>query len=718
MSQAGGPTQPTFRRLDVWITLLGILGLILFLAFYDQAFPSATIQLTLSQSEIIEHSRNYFLDRGYDLRGYDSALAFEQASGASVYLQRTLGIAETNRLVAAERLPIWYWHVRWFRPLQKEEFSLWLAPDGAVVGLSHSIMEDVPGASLSQEEARAVAEDYLESDRPWSLERWEPVTASTRDQPGGRADHHFEWKSRDFDVGESELRLAVDVQGDEVGGYDYWLKVPEAFQRQFSEQANRAGFFSNLSSTVGDSIFSLAALFAYLLALRQGVLQWHSGLAPALAVSLVSVLAGLNGLPLAKSWYGTTQDYTMFWLNQVIGVLYSAGFNGLMFLILWSGARRLGKTVWPRQDKVLPRAAGRWVVLARSSWRGLMLGGLMAGYVVAFYLVATRLFGGWRPMGSPYTSAFATPLPFLVPLRSGAIPAAWEELTFRLIGISLVLWLTRRRPLALWVPAALWAFAHLSYVRDPFYLRGIELLIPAVFLLGLPFLRFDLTTSIVAHFAYNAGLTALPLLRSGEPRFTASGCLVIGTMMAPVIPGMVQGLRRRLRGERISIPLPQVAVANAEDAAQLAAMPVEDVSWAELLADQRAAVLCLRCGEELVGAAAGRVQEDGTAAVSTVYVAPRWRRQYWGSKLVHELSLVLQERGAERLTATLKTKDRVATIFWSSQGWQPSVQVFHRSLAAPARPAFREAISRLRSRLRRPGTAGSEDADAQLQDAD
>jgi GNAT superfamily N-acetyltransferase len=718
VSQDGRPTQPAFRRLDVWFTLLGILGLILFLAFYDQAFPSAAIELTLSQGEIIERSRSYFWDRGYDLRGYESALAFQQASWASVYLQRTLGIAATNRLVAEERLPIWYWHVRWFRPLQKEEFSLWLAPDGEVVGLSHSIMEDVPGASLSQEEARTVAEDYVESDRQWSLERWEPVTASTREQPSGRTDHHFEWKSRDFAVGESELRLAVDVQGDEVGGYDYWLKVPEAFRRRFSEQANRASFFSDLSSTVGDGIFGLAALFAYLLALRRGVLQWHSGLGPALAVGLVSMLAGLNRLPLAKSWYGTTQDYTMFWVNRVIGVLYSAGFNGVMILVLWAGGQRLSKAVWPRQDKVLPRGVDRWAVLARSGWRGLMLGGLMAGYVVAFYLVATRLLGGWTPMGSPYTSAFATPLPFLDPLRSGAIPAAWEELTFRLIGISLLLWVTRRRPLALLVPAALWAFAHLSYVRDPFYLRGIELLIPAVFLLGLSFLRFDLTTSIVAHFAYNAGLTALPLLRSGEPRFVASGWVVIATMMAPVIPGVVQELRRRLRGQRISVPLPQFALANVEDADQLAALPVQDVSWAELLADQRAAVLCLRSGEELVGAAAGRVQADGTARIWTIYVAPTWRRQYWGSKLVHELSLALRERGAERLTATLRTKDRAATIFWSNQGWQPAVQVFHRSLAVPAQPAWREAISRLRSRLRRPGTAGSDDEDAQLQDVD
>lgn len=52
-------TQPTSRRLDILITLLGLLGLALFLAFYDGAFPSAAIDLELSRAEITQRAQAY-----------------------------------------------------------------------------------------------------------------------------------------------------------------------------------------------------------------------------------------------------------------------------------------------------------------------------------------------------------------------------------------------------------------------------------------------------------------------------------------------------------------------------------------------------------------------------------------------------------------------------------------------------------------------------------
>ncbi len=131
--------RSTSWRLDLLITLLGLLGLFLFLAFYDQAFPSAAIELELSRSEITQRAQTYLATRGYNPDGYEFALSFQEDGWASAYLQQTLGIAETNRLIQTERLPIWTWRACWFHPLQKEEFSVLLLPDGQVVGFVHSL---------------------------------------------------------------------------------------------------------------------------------------------------------------------------------------------------------------------------------------------------------------------------------------------------------------------------------------------------------------------------------------------------------------------------------------------------------------------------------------------------------------------------------------------------------------------------------------------------
>ena len=710
-------TQPTSRRLDILITLLGLLGLALFLVFYDGAFPSAAIDLELSRAEITQRARAYLQTQGYEIEDYESALTFTGDSWASYYLQRTLGIPETNRLIRETQVPVWYWHARWFRPLQKEEFQVYLAPDGQVVALFHTLLEDAPGASLSQEEARTLAQDYLRQDRGWDLENWEEISASSKDRPGGRTDHNFEWQRRDWNVGESELRLAVTVQGDEVGRYNYWLKVPETFQRDFAQQRSVARFINGLSFDVSFGLFGLILLLAFWKARWQIPKSFSAALGPALAVSAVIVLANLNELPLTKAWYNTTQEYALFWLNRVYSILFAAAFNGAFVFVLWYLGRWMSKQVWPRQDRILPRRGDRWHLLARSGWRGLMLGLMMAGYVVLFYLVTTQFLGGWTPMSPDYSSAYATPLPFLGALETGLLPAMWEELMFRLLGISAVLWLTRSftrlpepacRFLALLVPGALWGFAHLSYIRDPFYLRGIELTLAAVLLEGLFFLRFDLTTTIVAHFVYNAGLGALPLLRSGEPYFVASGLVVIATMLAPMIPNAVQEIRRKLRGERRDVVPPRIRSGDRADLEPLATFPIAGLDWGALLDDPQAVVLCLQAGREIVGLAAGRaVNETGTEShVLAVYVAPPWRRRYWGSELVEMLRTRLQERGAESVQAKMSVDDKVGIRFVISQGWKPAVVVFDWPPEAPSLPSWRGVLRRIGRTMRKARAQG------------
>lgn len=688
--------NPTWR-LDGLVTVLGILGLVLFLAFYDQAFPSAALELELSRAQIAQRASGYMASLGHDLSGYEFVLTFDEAWIESVYLQHTLGIPETNRLARQENLPLWLWEARWFKPLQKEEFYLSLMPDGQVVALTHSVMEDAPGPDIPQNEARALAKAYLAEDPAWDLSNWEEVTASTDLMPGGRSDHHFEWKRTDWKVGESELRLAVDILGDGVGGYGYWLEVPEKFLRRFSEQRNRAGFISNLSFYLSMGLFGFVTLVYYMLGHRRGVFSWHEGMTVGLAVAGVSLLDDLNWLPLSKAWYGTTQDYALFWINRLIGISSSFAFVAVEFTLLWAGGRYLARKIWPRQDKLLPRSRDPWIALSRSAWRGLMVAGLGGGYIVLFYLVATRVLGGWSPMESPNVNLYATPLPCLSPLAIGILPAVSEEILARLVGIGVVLALTRRRWLALLIPGALWAFAHLSYVRDPIYLRGVELTIEAL-LYGFVFLRFDLMTTIVAHLAFNAGLTALPLLRSGQPYFVANGALVVAGLLVPVIPGVAKTLRQRLRG-MAAMPLPTIRPATGEDLPGLSGLGVEDVNWTAWLADRSATVLRLCVGDRIVGATAGHVGPGGVGQVSVLFVAPEWRRRYWGSRLIAALSKAIQAQGAHVLQATGLSRDWPLARFWDAQGWKPTTTTYAHIFGSRPDRELSAMMERVRHRL-------------------
>jgi membrane protease YdiL (CAAX protease family)/GNAT superfamily N-acetyltransferase len=670
------------RRFDVLLTLFGLLGIALFLLLYDAAFPDAAIDLTLSRDQIAQRANAYLKLQGYDVDGYEFVVDFNQSSWASIYLQRTLGVAETNRLVKAERLPIWTWNARWFKPQQQEEFSLELMPDGEVIGFSHTIPESAPGAALDQDEARAIAEKYLTVDRQLNLSDLEETSASSNELPSGRVDHHFEWKRRNFTAGDGDLRRAISVQGDRVGSYAYWLRVPEAFQRDFSAQRNIAGYINSTAFFTGFALFTAIAFGTLIIGGLRGTIEWRKALFPALLVGGIALLSGLNYLPLYKANYSTTNNYVLFWLGNIVNILFNAVYEFVFVAVLWLGGTYLARQRWPRQSKILPRG-DKWLTRSLYGWRGLMLGGVSFGYVTLFYLIAVRFFNGWTPLDAPGGYAVATPFPFLGPLAIGIIPATTEELMFRLVGVTAILLALKKRWLALLIPGALWAFAHTGYLTDPIILRGVELTIEAV-LLGLFFLRFGVFITIMSHFVYNAGLGALPLLRSSDPYLVLSGLIVIAAMFAPIIPGVIVWLRRRAH-PIAPVATPQIDLATVDDVDRLTALAIENTDWSTLLNDPAVIVVCARTSPQIVGVAAGKIDDD-TTRILTTYVDPQWRRQYLGSELIDRLMAVLCERGAKSVQATVAARDDRGIGFFASQGWRQRVRVYSRSLLPEEKP--------------------------------
>ena len=69
---------------------------------------------------------------------------------------------------------------------------------GAVVGFSHSLDEDAPGASLELAEAQQLAEQFLVEQIKLDLANWEAGRSISKQMPGGRTDHFFEWKRHEF----------------------------------------------------------------------------------------------------------------------------------------------------------------------------------------------------------------------------------------------------------------------------------------------------------------------------------------------------------------------------------------------------------------------------------------------------------------------------------------------------------------------------------------
>ncbi len=682
-------TQKTPLWVEILITALGIIGAIVFITLNQQALPDASINLEYSRPQITEIAAKSLQALGFSAQDYHYVLSFTENRMSSFFLQQTLGVEQSNQKISAEKLPIYAWRARWFKPLQKEEYAVRLSTEGDLVGFAHTIPEDAPGTNVSIAEAQVLAENFLNANTGWEAQRWERVDASSFTQPGGRVDHAFGWKSLDYSAGDSELRYSVTIQGNSLGSLDYWIKTPEAYLRNFSSQRSRAGFINDIAYFLG----LLGFLMACAIALVSGKPDKKQALIPALLGAGVSLASYLNYLPLFPASYNTTQDYALFWSGAVMNAFFSATYTFVMIFIAWMGGQALAKFVWPRQDRILARGPERWIEFSRSAWRGLMISGLHLGYVVTFYLLTSRFLGWWSPIGQGSASnVYATPFPFLEALDVGLNAALTEELLFRLAGISLILWISRKRWLALLIPGLLWAFAHLSYVSDPIYARGVELTFVAL-LDGFLFLQFGLLTTIVAHFSYNMIITSVALFQSSDPYYLFSGIVVLAILFALPLPGLVVWLKRRAK--KAAAPAGFiVSPATPEDVTALSAFPVK-ADWPALLADQNRSTLCLRAEGKLLGFGTACVTEKGNAIVDGIYIVPGWRRMYWGSTLLRDLQEHFRDRTVTNLYAFVEPEDGKPTAFLRNLFWKTETTI----LAQGEAPTFRESLDKAKSAI-------------------
>ncbi|HVO35490.1 MAG TPA: type II CAAX endopeptidase family protein, partial [Gemmatimonadales bacterium] len=455
------------------------------------------LHVTRQQADSI--GRAFVTAQGANLSGYKQATVFDGNTEALVFLQRTLGLDSASAW-ARTRVPIWTWDARWFKPQAKEEWRVAIGVDGAVARFTHLVEEAGPGANLTQDSARALAERFVAS-RGWNLKDFTPVEASS-EKKDKRTDHHFSWEEKGSTVswregsptaGSGSVRVAVDIAGDRIGAYRHVLKVPEEFSRSL-QQTQSIGGLLGIAALLLTFVLVLAALGIAIARQKKGDIHWHAGLVLATCVSVLFLGAGITMWPSVKFSYQTEMQWAAYVGVVLIGALFVSALYGLWTLFTVAAGESLGRATFPASlEGFLDAARGRMLTpaFAAASLRGYALGFLILGYLTLFYLFARRFLGAWLPAEGPQSEIFNNYAPFIAPLTISLVAAITEETTYRLFGISLVKRYLKSTALALLIPAVIWAFAHSSYAVFPIYIRGIELTIAGL-MFGIAFLRLGL----------------------------------------------------------------------------------------------------------------------------------------------------------------------------------------------------------------------------------
>jgi len=532
------------RALILWI-IFGLLGVWFAHRYFFRAFPEASVDFKVSRAQAQGRAKQFVEGLGQNLNGYESTITFEMDESAKTYLERQLGLQQANQLMSSE-LNIWYWEVRFFKPLQVEEFRVRVNPAGSVVGYDHKIEEARPENSLTREEALSAAKAYLERKLGTDLDNWQflPEEANSETRPN-RIDWSFTWERKDFKAKGAPYRLEVGLEGDLIGSSQEFLQVPEAWTRSYEKLRSTNNFYGSIALIPYGFLLG-GALWLGISLTRQGKTTWGPALKIGGLVVLLAFLMEVNQWQTVRAGYDTHQPYAGFVAQALARILLGALFTGLMVTLVLPGGEPLYRESQPdhlRLYKAFSWRGLRSKEFFTSAVVGLSLAAAHIGFIVAFYMVGNRL-GVWAPQDLNYSDAVNTTFPWIAGVAIGVMAATSEEFLFRLFAIPFLRKVTGSRILAVVLPAFFWGFLHSNYPQEPGYIRGLEVGMIGI-AAGMVMLRWGIVATLIWHYTVDASLVGLLLVRSDNLYFKVSG-IVVG--LAAVAPMIFSGISYLLRG--------------------------------------------------------------------------------------------------------------------------------------------------------------------------
>jgi hypothetical protein len=265
--------------------------------------------------------------------------------------------------------------------------------DGGVFAYRPLLDESAPGATLSSDEARALAEKAVEG-HGYKLAGFELQDSEAKKQKA-REDYTLTWQAKPGDprnVGEEHYRLVVEVAGDQVVSFTRLFKLPEEWVRKTT-----ATGLSKILLTADMVLLGMGVVAGFLTVffrqLKRSRIEWRRSALVGGSLTIVMILLVVDAASGLGRQYPTSIPWQTFWLYVVISSLVISLMMGVVGWLLVAIATSLYPDAWR-----LVRAS------ARRTWRRDALVGLVLSLAVGAGLnrlgewVATR-FHAFAPVG-------------------------------------------------------------------------------------------------------------------------------------------------------------------------------------------------------------------------------------------------------------------------------------------------------------------------------
>jgi hypothetical protein len=408
---AGAWTARVQRALPL-LAVLGLAAVVLAGDYRSDALPQG-----LSRGEAEAAADAGLKNRGVTLgldwtRMSSTRLAPQEADGTSwawnKFVWREAGREAYKRLMGTWLAPP-LWEVRYARfdegnvADRAEEWRVTIDGEGKVRQVQHRLPEKRPGAHLTREEARALAQREIQQHFGLEASALREVAAEEEQRPA-RSDWQFTYADPRVDVGKGgEARVRIAIAGDEIIASGRYVFIPEDWQRAERERTARLNIV-RMSVALALVIVAIAALIAAIIAWSRGRFDRRAFWLAAGIVATTSLIGGANQWPVIAMTLNTTEPYA--W--QVLLWAAGAGFSVILLTLLT--ALLAGVASWAARAHASSPidATALW-------WRGAAAGLFVAGVKTLASAGAPQSFPHWPRSGAevawaPWLAALAAPI--------------------------------------------------------------------------------------------------------------------------------------------------------------------------------------------------------------------------------------------------------------------------------------------------------------------
>jgi len=321
------------KRVQRALPLLSLLGLASFAFTANFHADAPPVKIDRAEAEAIADAA--LQERGIALGPeWKRLAAIRQASddrGAwawNKFVWREAGREPYRKLVGSWLAPP-LWEVRYARfsgvdvADRAEEWQVAVQGDGKVRQVQHQLPEERPGARLTEEQARALAQRELAARLGLDSAALREVEVKQDPRPA-RTDWQFIYADPRVDVGQGgEARAVLDLAGDEVVGWGRYIFVPEAWDRAERDRSSRLGIL-RIAVGLSFALLAIAALIGATLAWTRDHFDRRAFVWTAALLLGSSILGAINKWPAMAMGLKTTEPV----LSQVAlsggGMLFGA----------------------------------------------------------------------------------------------------------------------------------------------------------------------------------------------------------------------------------------------------------------------------------------------------------------------------------------------------------------------------------------------------------